>query len=68
MAVVDMLLIIACVSEYSVLNVFVGYHPRWYLTAFPYFIHPIKVKTVDYYIINCIRIYSKYVPRYNFMI
>lgn len=43
MAVVDMLLIVACVTEFSILNVFVGYHPKWYLTAFPYFIHPVKV-------------------------
>jgi hypothetical protein len=43
MAIVDTLLIIACVTEYSVLNVFVGHHPGWYIKAFPYFIHPIKV-------------------------
>jgi hypothetical protein len=48
MAVVDMLLIVACVSEFSILNIFVGYHPQWYLRAFPYFIHPVKVKLVSY--------------------
>ena len=46
MAVVDMLLIIACVLEYSILNVFVGNPPRWYLRAYPYFFHPLKVSTV----------------------
>ena len=47
MAVVDMLLIIACVTEYSILNVFVGQHPKWYLKAFPYFVHPVKVCAND---------------------
>ena len=47
MAVVDMLLIIACVLEYSILNVFVGNPPRWYLRAYPYFFHPLKVSAVE---------------------
>jgi hypothetical protein len=47
MAVVDMLLIIACVTEYSILNVFVGQHPKSYLKAFPYFVHPVKVCAND---------------------
>jgi hypothetical protein len=43
MAVVDLLLIAACITEYSILNVFVGKQPEWYLRAFPYFLHPAKV-------------------------
>ena len=41
---VDLLLIVACVNEFAVLNVFVGAQPYWYRLTFPYFIHPLKVR------------------------
>ncbi len=43
LTVVDLLLIVVCVHEFAVLNVFVGHQPFWYRLTFPYFIHPLKV-------------------------
>ena len=43
MALVDIMLIIACVTEFSIFNIFWGSQPNWYILAFPYFIHPFKV-------------------------
>ena len=41
---VDLFLIVACVNEFAVLNVFIGEQPFWYRLTFPYFIHPLKVR------------------------
>ena len=42
LAVVDLALIVVCVNEFAILNVFVGLQPYWYRVSFPYFIHPLK--------------------------
>ena len=45
MAVVDALLIVNCVAEFSIFNIFLGHQPNWYILAFPYFLHPLKVSS-----------------------
>ena len=43
MAVIDTLLIITCVTEFSIFNIFWGDWPQWFIIAFPYWLHPLKV-------------------------
>ena len=44
MAVIDTLLIIFCVTEFSIFNIFWGdWPPQWFIIAFPYWLHPLKV-------------------------
>ena len=50
MAVVDALLIVNCVAEFSIFNIFLGHQPNWYILAFPYFLHPLKVSWTLYMI------------------
>ncbi|TRY78593.1 hypothetical protein TCAL_13622, partial [Tigriopus californicus] len=47
LAVVDLLLILTFILEFSILNEFFQGQPYWYRMMFPYFVHPLKVR-------NCI--------------
>lgn len=42
LAVVDLLLILTFILEFSILNEFLQGQPYWYRMMFPYFVHPLK--------------------------
>ena len=44
MAVVDSMLIVACVTEFSILNILWGHWPYWFVLIFPHVLHPFKVR------------------------